>query len=65
MYFNFSFLYRTRKIIGISFVVVKVCLLCVVEIGIFPLLCGWWLDVCSLPLFDASLKVRRSHIKMN
>lgn len=27
---------------------VKVSLLVVVEIGVFPLICGWWLDICSL-----------------
>lgn len=26
----------------------QVSLLVVVEIGIFPLICGWWLDICSL-----------------
>ena len=28
--------------------VVKVSILVVIEIGIFPLVCGWWLDICSL-----------------
>ncbi|MGH0145319.1 UNVERIFIED_CONTAM: hypothetical protein FKN15_049206 [Acipenser sinensis] len=35
-----------------------VSLLVVVEIGVFPLICGWWLDICSLEMFDASLKDR-------
>eukprot|EP00058_Branchiostoma_floridae_P019098 XP_002604587.1 hypothetical protein BRAFLDRAFT_92810 [Branchiostoma floridae] len=26
----------------------KVSLLVVLEIGVFPLVCGWWLDICSL-----------------
>ena len=26
----------------------QVSLLMLVEIGLFPLVCGWWLDVCSL-----------------
>jgi E3 ubiquitin-protein ligase MARCH6 len=55
---------RTRKILGISYVVIKVCLLSVVEIGIFPLVCGWWLDICSLPLFDATLKVNITIVKL-
>jgi E3 ubiquitin-protein ligase MARCH6 len=29
----------------------------VIEILAFPVICGWWLDICSLSLFDASLKV--------
>lgn len=28
--------------------VLQVSLLVVMEIGLFPLICGWWLDVCSL-----------------
>lgn len=39
---------RSRRILGLCYVVVKVSLLVVVEIGLFPLVCGWWLDVCSL-----------------
>lgn len=26
----------------------QVSLLVVMEIGLFPLICGWWLDLCSL-----------------
>ncbi|XP_007954002.1 E3 ubiquitin-protein ligase MARCHF6 [Orycteropus afer afer] len=36
----------------------QVSLLVVVEIGVFPLICGWWLDICSLEMFDATLKDR-------
>ena len=39
---------RTKRILGICYMVVKVSLLVVVEIGLFPLICGWWLDICSL-----------------
>ena len=34
--------------IGLCYVVVKVTILIVGEIGLFPLVCGWWLDICSL-----------------
>ncbi|ODN03068.1 E3 ubiquitin-protein ligase MARCH6 [Orchesella cincta] len=51
---------RSKKVLGLCYVVVKVCLLSVVEIGIFPLVCGWWLDVCSLSLFDATFKDREA-----
>lgn len=40
------------------FYLIKVSLLVVVEIGVFPLICGWWLDICSLEMFDATLKDR-------
>ena len=40
--------FRSKRIVGVCYVVVKVSLLVVVELGIFPLICGWWLDICSL-----------------
>uniref|UniRef100_A0A8C5R108 E3 ubiquitin-protein ligase MARCHF6 n=1 Tax=Leptobrachium leishanense TaxID=445787 RepID=A0A8C5R108_9ANUR len=49
---------RSRRLFGICYIVVKVSLLVVVEIGVFPLICGWWLDICSLEMFDATLKDR-------
>uniref|UniRef100_A0A4W5LYT1 E3 ubiquitin-protein ligase MARCHF6 n=1 Tax=Hucho hucho TaxID=62062 RepID=A0A4W5LYT1_9TELE len=49
---------RSRHLLGVCYIVVKVSLLVVVEIGVFPLICGWWLDICSLEMFDASLKDR-------
>lgn len=39
---------KTERILGLCYVVVKVSLLSVFEIGVFPLVCGWWLDICSL-----------------
>lgn len=50
-----------RKIsrgLGLGYLVVKVALLLVAEILVFPVICGCWLDICSLSLFDASLKDR-------
>ncbi|XP_067147113.1 E3 ubiquitin-protein ligase MARCHF6 isoform X6 [Apteryx mantelli] len=41
---------RSRRLLGVCYIVVKVSLLVVVEIGVFPLICGWWLDICSLVL---------------
>ncbi|XP_067642851.1 E3 ubiquitin-protein ligase MARCHF6 [Eurosta solidaginis] len=54
---------RLRWLIGLCYIVVKVSLLSVVEIGVLPLVCGWWLDICSLPLFDASIKDRKVSFK--
>ncbi|KAF7661755.1 hypothetical protein LDENG_00253650 [Lucifuga dentata] len=54
---------RSRRLLGVCYIVVKVSLLVVVEIGIFPLICGWWLDICSLEMFDASLKDRELSFK--
>merc|ERR1719334_2165125 len=45
-------------VIAAVLVVVKVALLLVAEILAFPVICGWWLDICSLSLFDATLKDR-------
>lgn len=54
---------RPRRILGLCYIVVKVSLLSVVEIGVLPLICGWWLDLCSLPMFDATLKDRKASFK--
>ncbi|CAH1107163.1 unnamed protein product [Psylliodes chrysocephalus] len=51
---------KAKRILGLCYVVVKVSMLSVVEIGIIPLVCGWWLDICSLAMFDASLKDREN-----
>ncbi|RXM27522.1 E3 ubiquitin-protein ligase MARCH6 [Acipenser ruthenus] len=45
-------------LLAVTLIVCHVSLLVVVEIGVFPLICGWWLDICSLEMFDASLKDR-------
>ncbi|KAJ8713324.1 hypothetical protein PYW07_013694 [Mythimna separata] len=52
-----------KKALGFCYVVVKVALLSVVEIGVIPLVCGWWLDLCSLSMFDATLKDRESSLQ--
>lgn len=54
---------RLRRILGMCYIVVKVSLLSVVELGALPLLCGWWLDICSLPVFDATLKDRKASFR--
>ncbi|XP_068618251.1 E3 ubiquitin-protein ligase MARCHF6 [Battus philenor] len=51
-----------KKALGFCYVVVKVALLSVVEIGVIPLVCGWWLDLCSLSMFDATLKDREASL---
>lgn len=47
---------RTERILGLCYVVVKVSLLSVFEIGVFPLVCGWWLDICSLVSFWSRIR---------
>ncbi|EDW93937.1 E3 ubiquitin-protein ligase MARCHF6 [Drosophila yakuba] len=62
----FARVFRLRRVcwfIGLCYIVVKVSLLSVLEIGVLPLICGWWLDICSLPLLDASLKDRKASFK--
>ena len=49
---------RARKVIALCYIVIKVALLVVIEICIFPLVCGFWLDVCSLKLFNSTLSER-------
>ena len=49
---------KAARALGLCYVVVKVALLLVAEILVFPVVCGLWLDICSLSLFDATLKDR-------
>ncbi|WJX50525.1 putative E3 ubiquitin ligase sud1 [Trifolium repens] len=37
---------------------VKVAFLLVVELGVFPLMCGWWLDVCTIQMFGKTMAHR-------
>lgn len=46
---------RLYRILGICYLALKVFLLVLTEIGFFPILCGWWLDICSLVCFNPHL----------
>ncbi|PON82029.1 Zinc finger, RING-CH-type [Trema orientale] len=37
---------------------IKVAFLLVIELGVFPLMCGWWLDVCTIRMFGKSMVQR-------
>ncbi|KAK9060353.1 hypothetical protein SSX86_021057 [Deinandra increscens subsp. villosa] len=37
---------------------VKVAFLLAVELGVFPLMCGWWLDICTIRMFGKSITQR-------
>lgn len=37
---------------------VKVAFLLVIELGVFPLMCGWWLDICTVRMFGKSMAQR-------
>ncbi|KAK3018566.1 hypothetical protein RJ639_004291 [Escallonia herrerae] len=37
---------------------IKVAFLLVIELGVFPLMCGWWLDVCTIRMFGRSIAQR-------
>ncbi|XVF45105.1 hypothetical protein PTKIN_Ptkin02bG0179200 [Pterospermum kingtungense] len=37
---------------------IKVAFLLVIELGVFPLMCGWWLDVCTIRMFGKSMSQR-------
>uniref|UniRef100_A0A8R1HUZ7 RING-type E3 ubiquitin transferase n=1 Tax=Caenorhabditis japonica TaxID=281687 RepID=A0A8R1HUZ7_CAEJA len=53
--FKFKPMYR---FFGVMFLIIKVFLLVFLEIGFFPVMCGCWMDVCTLPLFNVSLSQR-------
>lgn len=42
--------YRLYTTAGMICLMLKVFLLVVVELIFFPILCGWWLDICSVNL---------------
>ncbi|CAI4230192.1 unnamed protein product [Auanema sp. JU1783] len=46
------------RMLGISFLILKVFLLVLIELGMFPIICGCWLDLCSLSLFSSTLTSR-------
>ncbi|KAJ0076905.1 hypothetical protein Patl1_35513 [Pistacia atlantica] len=37
---------------------IKVAFLLVIELGVFPLMCGWWLDVCTIRMFGKTMSQR-------
>ncbi|KAF5814057.1 putative transcription factor C2H2 family [Helianthus annuus] len=37
---------------------IKVAFLLVIELGVFPLMCGWWLDFCTIRMFGKSMSHR-------
>lgn len=51
--FNFFRLYNLSAIV---YLMLKVFLLIFVEVGFFPTMCGWWLDICSLVCLKLILK---------
>lgn len=42
---------------------VKIVVLILFEFGIFPLGCGWWLDLCTLEILGGSLQSRMSYCR--
>nr|CAD1840119.1 unnamed protein product [Ananas comosus var. bracteatus] len=49
-----QFLAGTRHLMTM----IKVAFLLVIELGVFPLMCGWWLDVCTLKMLGATIAQR-------
>ncbi|KAF8410096.1 hypothetical protein HHK36_002618 [Tetracentron sinense] len=37
---------------------VKVAFLLVIELGVFPLMCGWWLDICTIRMLGKTIPQR-------
>ncbi|XP_074600357.1 E3 ubiquitin-protein ligase MARCHF6 isoform X2 [Brevipalpus obovatus] len=54
---------RTQKLLGQCYVGLKVALLFVFELGVFPLIFGIWFDVCSLPILGATLSDRKASFR--
>jgi len=45
--------------------IVKVAFLLVIELGVFPLMCGWWLDVCTLKMLGTTIAQRVEFFTMS
>ncbi|CAH8613948.1 unnamed protein product [Schistosoma intercalatum] len=45
---------------GLGYIYIKVALVSLMELGIFPILSGFWIDACTLSLFNATLTQRAS-----
>lgn len=37
---------------------IKVAFLLVIELGVFPLMCGWWLDICTIRMLGKTIPQR-------
>ena len=47
-----NYLTRLRRLVGLAYIVLKVALLVILEILLFPFICGIWLDICSLRILN-------------
>ena len=52
-----------RWVCGVCYLIVKVALLAIIEIALFPLICGVWLDVCTLKAFNSTIQSRHEGYK--
>eukprot|EP00737_Agarophyton_chilense_P000307 gb/GEZJ01000350.1/.p1 GENE.gb/GEZJ01000350.1/~~gb/GEZJ01000350.1/.p1 ORF type:complete len:1051 (-),score=144.27 gb/GEZJ01000350.1/:1268-4420(-) len=44
---------------------VKIVVLILFEFGVFPLGCGWWLDICTLELFGGTTQSRLAYCRQS
>ncbi|KAI0562972.1 hypothetical protein FGB62_48g135 [Gracilaria domingensis] len=44
---------------------IKIVVLILFEFGVFPLGCGWWLDICTLELFGGTTQSRLSYCRQS
>ncbi|XP_019864267.1 PREDICTED: E3 ubiquitin-protein ligase MARCH6-like isoform X1 [Amphimedon queenslandica] len=53
---------KIKSFLGMAYLALKISTLLLLEAGIFPLCCGWWLDICSFSLLGTSLKARQASL---
>lgn len=58
---NTPFTRQIARILRYVATFVKIVVLILFEFGIFPLGCGWWLDVCTLDILGATLQSRLTY----
>ena len=55
----FTLFKRVMKVISRNFLtIMKVAILLGVKVFVFPMMCGWWLDVCTLRMFGQTIADR-------
>jgi len=63
--FNSTAARQTLLLLQYMGMFIKVVVLIILEFGLFPLGCGWWLDICLLDFVGVDLASRRQFLHQN
>lgn len=54
---------KARRCLGLCYLIIKVSLLAIIEVGVFPMICGAWLNICSMDLFGNNLGLLQANLR--